>query len=90
MEQGQWLQGQKIKITVGNSKEYDPNEPECLPEIEDLTRTEGLQDYVCTNQVSGRYVKISRPGVLVLCEVKVFTTKNGAPLPGKLPGKFLN
>ena len=90
MQDGQWSQGQKIKITIGNSKKYDPTEPECLPEIADLTRTKGLQDYVCTNQVSGKYVKISRPGVMVLCEVKVYTTKNGGLPSGNLPGKFLN
>ena len=72
-----WDQGQNIKITIGASKGYASSEPLCLPEIPELTRTAGLQDYVCTNQVSGKYVKISRPGDLVLCEVKVFAL----PLP---------
>ena len=78
-----WEQGQNIKITIGNSQKYVSTEPECLPVIPDLTKTAGLQDYVCTGVHSGKYVKISRPGALVLCEVKVFTTMNGAPLPGK-------
>ena len=69
-----WARGQNIKITVGNSQSYDPNEPLCLPEIADLERQSGLQDYVCTGNLhSGKYVKISRVGWIALCEVKVFT-----------------
>ena len=69
-----WRLGQNIKITVGNSQSYDSNEPLCLPEIADLDRQSGLQDYVCTGNLhSGKYVKISRVGSIALCEVKVFT-----------------
>ena len=70
-----WRQGQDVKITIGPSKAYDPNdnEPTCLPVIRDLTRASGLQDYVCTdNPPAGKFVKLSRKGWLVLCEVKVF------------------
>ena len=82
--QGYWEQGQDVKITIGPSKSYDPDEPLCLPEIADLIRDVGLQDYVCTGKLnSGKYVKISTLYVLVLCEVKVFT------LP-KESGKFPN
>ena len=71
---GYWDGAQNIRITIGPSKSYDPNEPLCLPEISDLTRTQGLQDYLCTgNLQSGKFVKISRVGRVVLCEVKVFT-----------------
>ena len=75
--------GQNIKITIGPSESYDPNEPLCLPEIADLKREVGLQDYICTISHSGKYVKISRDvGNVVVCEVKVFT------LPEQ-SGKFL-
>ena len=75
MENCCWQQGENIKITIGPSKSYDPYEPLCLPEIADLQRVNGLQDYVCTGKLhSGKYVKISKDdGPLVLCEVKVFT-----------------
>ena len=43
-----WEQGQKIRITIGPSQSYDPNEPLCLPEITELQRVAGLQDYACT------------------------------------------
>ena len=73
-----WWGGQNVSITIGPSKEYDPNEPLCLPEIPDLVREGGLQDYVCTGDLhQGKYVKISKVGVLVLCEVKVFTRSAG-------------
>ena len=65
---------QNVSITIGLSKEYDGREPLCLPEIEELTNTAGLQNYVCTENPRGKYVKISRVGALVLCEVKIFTT----------------
>ena len=68
-----WRLGQNIKITVGNSQSYDTNEPLCLPEIADLERQSGLQDYICTDLHPGKYVKISRVGWIALCEVKVFT-----------------
>ena len=64
---------QNISITVGPSKEYDGREPLCLPEIEELTNTAGLQDYVCTEDLRGKYVKISRVGELAICEVDVFS-----------------
>ena len=71
----QFNQGQNIGITVGPSRAYDPREPLCLPEIAELKRKAGLQDYVCTGNLhSGKYVKISsNTGLVVLCEVKVFT-----------------
>ena len=71
-------QGQNIRITIGPSKEYDPSEPLCLPEIYELVWSEGLQDYICTGDLQeGKYVKISRVGWIVLCEVKVFTEVQG-------------
>ena len=71
-----WGQGQNIKITIGPSKSYDPNEPTCT-EIKDLKRESGLQDYVCNGNVPpGQFVKLSKIGLLVLCEVKVFVIKN--------------
>ena len=82
-----WEQGQNIRISIGPSKSYDPSEPLCLPEISDLVREKGLQDYVCTGHLhSGKYVKISKiakPGnndALALCEAKVFTLSD---IPGK-------
>ena len=66
--------GQNVHITIGSSKVYDPNEPLCLPEIPKLVGEPGLQDYVCTGDLhEGKFVKISRLGMLNLCEVKVFT-----------------
>ena len=66
--------GRNIRITIGPSRVYDPNEPLCLPEINELVVEPGLQDYVCTGELhEGKFVKISRPGQLNLCEVKVFT-----------------
>ena len=73
-----WQHGQDINITIGPSKSYDPNEPTCLPEIKDLKRESGLQDYVCTeNPPPGQFVKLSKIGYLVLCEVKVFVATQG-------------
>ena len=67
-------QGKNIRISIGPSKDYDPSEPLCLPEIAELVWSEGLQDYICTGNLhEGKYVKISRVGWIVLCEVKVFT-----------------
>ena len=65
--------GQNVRITIGSSNVYDPNEPLCLPEISELVNNPGLQDYVCTGELhEGKFVKISRLGILNLCEVKVF------------------
>ena len=63
-----------IRITIGPSKSYDPNEPLCLPEISQLTMEEGLTDYICTTPLhEGKYIKISREASkLNLCEVKIF------------------
>ena len=73
---GYWGQGQNIKVTIGPSKSYDPNEPTCT-DIDDLKRESGLQDYVCTgNLPPGQFVKLSKIGFLVLCEVKVFVFQN--------------
>ena len=67
-------QGRNVRITVGSSREYDPNEPMCRPEIFDLQLMHGLVDYVCTKEVAGKYVKLSssREIHLTICEVKVF------------------
>ena len=76
-------QGRNIRISIGPSKSYDPSEPLCLPEISDLKREPGLQDYVCTGNLhSGKFVKITKiwkednTASLVLCEAKVFTLPN--------------
>ena len=72
---GVWHQGQNIKITIGPSSSYDTNEPTCLPEID--LRAGGLQDYLCAeNPPPGKFVKLSKIGLLALCEVKVFILKN--------------
>ena len=61
-----------IQITIGPSKGYDPNEPLCLPEIDSLAGP-GMQEYVCEGELhEGKFVKISRAGVMNLCEVKIF------------------
>ena len=68
---------QNIRITIGPSKSYDPNEPLCLPEIPQLTMEEGLTDYICTTPLhEGKYIKISREtSKLNLCEVKIFAIR---------------
>ena len=69
--------GQNVRITIGPSKVYDPNEPLCLPEIPELLREPGFQDYCCTGDLhEGKFVKISRAGCLNLCEVQVFTAQS--------------
>ena len=62
-----------MSITVGPSREYDPDEPLCRPEIPQLVGS-GLTDYPCTGGPKrGKYVKISQSGgTFVICEVKVF------------------
>ena len=72
-------QGQNVKVTIGSTPEYNPNDPVCV-EIADLTRTAGLQDYECDQgQHIGKYVKISNDkGCLTICEAQVFVT----PAPG--------
>ena len=68
--------GHNIRISIGPSSAYDPNEPLCLPQISELKPQPGLQDYVCTGHLHrGKFVKISRAGILNLCEVKIFTLK---------------
>ena len=68
-------QGRNVRITIGPSREYDPTEPMCLPEILNLQLTKGLVDYVCTKEVAGKYVKLSSSTEihLTICEVKIFT-----------------
>ena len=67
-----------IHITIGPSKEYDPNEPLCLPKIDELNQQAGLQDYYCTGELhAGKFVKISREGVMNLCEAIVSTLTEG-------------
>ena len=71
--------GQNVHISIGPSEAYDPNEPLCLPQISELSRQPGLQDYHCIGDLhEGRFVKISRAGKMNLCEVKVFTALQGA------------
>ena len=73
-------QGRHVRITVGPSREDDPSEPLCLPEIDDLQHTRGLVDYVCTEQVEGKYVKIfSTDSHLTICEAKVFIRVPAVP-----------
>ena len=76
---------QNVRITIGPSKAYDPNEPLCLPEIPQLTLEEGLTTYECTKPLhEGKYIKISREdSSLNICEVKVFTatSANAGPPP---------
>ena len=70
-----WERGQNIRISIGPSEAYDQNEPLCLSPIPELSRQPGLHDYACTGDLhEGKFVKISRAGILNLCEVKVFIT----------------
>ena len=63
-----------LHITIGPSQAYDPNEPQCLPEIPELEHRPGLQDFFCSGALhKGKFVKIARPGGMNICEVKVFT-----------------
>ena len=64
-----------MTISIGSSREYDPNDALCRPQIGELQHTSGLVDYPCTsNKETGKFVKISKVGVndLVICEAKVF------------------
>ena len=73
--------GQNVQISIGPSKAYDPNEPLCLPEISELSIQPGLQDYLCTGDLhEGKFVKISRAGVMNLCEVKIFIPAGKVPV----------
>lgn len=63
---------QNVRITIGPSQAYDPSEPLCLPEIAQLVQQAGLQDYPCTVLHEGKFVKISRSGILNMCEIKIF------------------
>ena len=66
--------GQNVRISIGPSKAYDPNEPLCLPQVSQLNTQPGLKDYICRGDLhEGKFVKISRAGQLNLCEVKIFT-----------------
>ena len=80
-------QGKNITITVGPSREYDQDEPLCLPEIPDLRLYgNGLVDYNCNKEVTGRYVKISRHhdnGGFAICEVKVFISPRHTRIRGQ-------
>ena len=70
------IHARNIRITIGPSTGYDPNEPLCLPEIPALACQGEFQDFWCTGAHEGKFVKISRAGYLplVLCEVEVFTS----------------
>ena len=69
-----------MTISIGSSREYDPNDALCRPQIGELQHTSGLVDYPCTsNKETGKFVKISKVGAndlgsdpLVICEAKVF------------------
>ena len=37
--------GENVRITIGPSEVYDPNEPDCLPKINQLFHQPGLQNY---------------------------------------------
>ena len=69
---------QNVKITIGPSESYDPDEPACLM-IPQLVMKAGFTDYNCTGALhEGKYVKISRgldgrDGMMDFCEVKIFT-----------------
>ena len=65
--------GRNIRITIGPSKGYDPNEPLCL-EIPELVCGGGFQDFWCTDLHVGKFVKISRAGNMNLCEVEIFSS----------------
>ena len=79
------IHARNIRITIGPSTGYDPNEPLCLPEILELVNNPGLQDYFCTGYLhEGKFVKISRAGMLNLCEVKVFTQQGNIRTLGTL------
>ena len=63
-----------VRISIGPSKAYDPNEPLCLPQICELNTQPGLKDYKCIGDLhEGKFVKVSRAGGLNLCEIKIFT-----------------
>ena len=67
-----------VSITIGPSKVYDPNEPQCLPVINVLVHGPSLQDYFCTGDLhKGKFIKISREGVMSLCEARVYTLPEG-------------
>ena len=77
-----WEQGQGISITIGSSKEYNSNDPLCLPEIPDLAREVGLVNYVCNPSQEGKFITISKDightgHVMTLCEAKVFVSAQG-------------
>ena len=73
--------GKNVRISIGPSRVYDPNEPLCLPQISQLNTQPGLEDYVCTGDLHiGKFVKISRPGLMNLCEVKIFSPPQGKVL----------
>ena len=65
--------GRNIRISIGPSKGYDPNEPLCL-EIPELVCGGGFQDFWCTDLHVGKFVKISRAGNMNLCEVEIFSS----------------
>ena len=69
-----FYRGQNVHISIGTSQVYDPDEPLCLPPIPELSRKPGLHNYFCTGDLhEGKFVKISRAGIMNICEVKVFT-----------------
>ena len=74
-----------ITISIGPSEAYDPNEPLCLPKIPELSQEPGLQDYNCTAWHEGKFVKISRAGIMNLAEAKVFTTTSANTGPPPAP-----
>ena len=68
-------QGRLVTISIGSSREYNPNDALCRPQIAEMQHTSGLVDYPCTSgHEVGKFVKISKEGdaALVICEAKVF------------------
>ena len=70
-------QGKDVYISVGSSREYDPNDDLCRPKIGELEHKNRLVDYLCTsNPKAGKFVKLAKTGTgansLTICEAKVF------------------
>ena len=73
---------QNISVTIGPSRAYNSTEPLCRPMF-NLELNENLTEYRCTGDCighkctgelhHGKRVKISREGILNLCEVEIFT-----------------
>ena len=68
-------QGKNVKVQVGNSMQYNANDPVCK-EIGQLAGT-GLVDYWCDNVHEGQYVILSNDQqLLTICEAKIVISEN--------------